>query len=65
MKRKKYISAYLVVVNFCEEETYFFKNIEEMFKECNATSIKECIEYFTDIYSTVTIYRVTRSYSEV
>lgn len=65
MKRKKYISAYLVVINFFEEETYFFKNIEEMFKFCEATSIKECINYFTNMYSTVTIYRVTRSYSEI
>lgn len=63
MKKNKYISAYLVVCGVFEDETYYFKNIDDMFKFCECTTIKQCLEYFSSLYSTATIYRINRSYS--
>ncbi len=62
---KRNLYGYLVVINDCEDEIYYFDNINKMFNFCEATSIKECIDYFTNCYSTVTIYRVADSYSNI
>lgn len=53
---------YLVVISYCEDETYFFKSLEDMlyFFKCN--SIDEIIKENDSFFAKCYIYKVESVY---
>lgn len=54
---------YLVVINYCEEETYLFDTKEEMFKYFNVKSIKELINK-SSFLSEYIVYEISNVWSD-
>lgn len=60
MIKTKICISYILLINYCEEEVYFYENLKEMLKQWNCHSIKEVLEYHTSSWNSVCIYDVKR-----
>ncbi len=53
------MKGYLVVLSYCEEETYFFNDLESMFKFWKVNSIDELIKKNTRFFCECTVYEIS------
>ena len=58
------INKYLVVINFCEEETFLFDSLEEMLDYFSVSSIEQLINK-SDWLSTYTVFKVSEIWSDI
>lgn len=57
------MKKYLVVINYCEEETYLFDSKEEMFNNFNVKSIKELINK-SNCFINYTVYEISNVWGD-
>ena len=63
-RNKLKINKYLVVINFCEEETFLFDSLEEMLDYFSVSSIEQLINK-SDWLSTYTVFKVSEIWSYI
>lgn len=51
---------YLVVISYCEEETYFFKTKKEMLEYFEVKTIKQLLNENNRIFSQCNVYKVSK-----
>lgn len=51
---------YLVVISYCEEETYFFQTKKQMLKFFDSKSIKELLKKENRLFSSATVYKIEK-----
>ena len=53
------MKGYLMVLSYCEEETYFFNDLKSMFKFWKVNSIDELIKKESSFFSQCTVYEIS------